>query len=262
MELLKYIIKNKKIIWSLVKNDLKKRVAGSFLGKIWLFFNPLITILVMWFVFSIGFRTQPVEGVPFVVWISCGMIVWMFFSESITSMTNSLNEYNFMLKQMQFRAEIIPILKIFSSTVVFIFLNIALLIVSLFYNFKINIYLFQLIYYYICLVYLITGLGLIFSSLRVFIKDISEVVGTLLQLGFWYTPIFWNLNLVSKEYRIFFEINPIYYIIQGYRDTYIYKIWFWEKPREMMVFFIISTIIFVIGKFIFTKLKQQFNDVL
>lgn len=257
-----YIFNKRSILLGLIKNDLKQKMAGSCLGKVWLFLNPLITILMMWIVFSIGFKNPPIEKVPFIIWISCGMIVWIFFSDVLISVTNSLNEYSFLLKQMQFKPEVILILKIFSSTSIYLFLNIILFLISLIYNFELNFYLIQLIYYYLCIFYLVLGLGYLFSSLKVFIKDIYNLVIIILQFGFWYTPIFWNLNLVQEKYRWIFKLNPIYYIIQGYRNMYIYKKWFWEYPQDTFIFFIITTFIFFIGKNIFEKLKYQFNDVI
>lgn len=262
MKLIRYLFENKKTIVLLVKNDLQKKVVGSFLGKIWLFFNPIVSILLMWFVFSIGFKTPDIKGVPFIVWISCGMIVWLFFSEAIITMVTSLREYDFMIKQITFRAEIIPLIKLFSSAVIFICMNILLCILGLIYNCALDIYLLQIIYYFICICYLLVGVGWLLSSMQVFIKDIFEMTSTFLQLFFWYTPIIWNSEIIKNNYKLIFKLNPLYYIIQGYRDIFIYKIWFWNRKEETLIFYLISTTIFLLGYKIFTKLKKQFNDVL
>lgn len=75
----KYFFSHWKLILELAKNDFKKRSAGSYLGIVWSFIQPMTTICVMWFVFSIGFKSPPIEGVPFILWLSAGMIPWFFF---------------------------------------------------------------------------------------------------------------------------------------------------------------------------------------
>lgn len=186
----------------------------------------------------------------------------VLFSEALTTSTNSLVEYSFMLKQMAFRGSILPIIKVISSSFIHLFLIFFLIIIYLVNGFKLDMYLLQLIYYFLCMGYLLLGLGWIFSSLRPFLSDIGEVIGVIIQLGFWFTPIFWNLDLVPLKYQPIFKANPMFYIIQGYRDSVIYKIGVWQRPKATIIFLIISTIILLIGIFSFKKLKPHFNDVL
>lgn len=258
----KYFITHWKLIFELGKNDFKKRTAGSYLGKVWAFIQPMTTICVMWFVFSVGFKSPPVEGVPFIVWLSAGMIPWFFFSEALSTSTNSLIEYSFMLKQMSFRGSVLPIIKIISSSFIHFFLLVLLLIIYLLNGLKIDWYLLQVIYYYICMIYLILGMGWLFSSIRPFLSDIGEIIGVGIQLGFWFTPIFWNIELVPLKYQFILKLNPMFYIIQGYRDSVIYKIGVWHRPTTTIVFFLISTLILSMGILTFKKLRPHFNDVL
>ena len=76
---LKDIIKDRSILWSLAKNDFKARFAASLLGGFWAFAQPLVTLLVFWFVFQAGFKNPPVSNVPFIVWLTPAYLVWAFF---------------------------------------------------------------------------------------------------------------------------------------------------------------------------------------
>ena len=88
---------SRKLIWKLAKNDFKTKYAGSYLGIIWAFVQPVITILVYWLVFEKGFSAKAemfksgVE-VPFVVYLTSGLVPWFFFSEAVSSSTNALIE--------------------------------------------------------------------------------------------------------------------------------------------------------------------------
>ncbi len=83
------ILKDKDILWGLAKNDFKARYATSFLGVSWAFVQPLVMILVMWFIFQVGLRNQPVEGQPFIVWFIPAYLAWADVSDAFTSTTNS-----------------------------------------------------------------------------------------------------------------------------------------------------------------------------
>ena len=105
MTYLKNLIKNKELIVYLAKDDIKKKYAGSSLGFLWAFAQPLVTILIYWFVFQVGLRsTAPGQygDVPFLLWIMCGLIPWFFFSDSINRITNVFLEYSYLVKKVVF----------------------------------------------------------------------------------------------------------------------------------------------------------------
>ena len=86
------------LIYNLAQNDFKTRYAGSYFGMFWAFVNPVITILVFWFVFQVGFRSSSVQGVPFILWLSCGLIPWFFFSDAWANVTGSFIDYSYLIR--------------------------------------------------------------------------------------------------------------------------------------------------------------------
>ena len=84
----------------------------------------------------------------------------------------------------------------------------------------------------------------------------------ILQLGVWITPILWNIKILSPKMKLLFKLNPMFYVVDGYRDSFIYKIWFWEKPQWTFTFFVITTITMILGIAIFKRLQPHFNDIL
>lgn len=117
---------SRKLIWKLAKNDFKTKYAGSYLGIIWAFVQPVITILVYWLVFEKGFSAKAemfksgVE-VPFVVYLTSGLVPWFFFSEAVSSSTNALIEYNYLVKKVVFKISILPLIKILAACFIHVF---------------------------------------------------------------------------------------------------------------------------------------------
>ena len=116
------IYKNRRLVAKLAKNDFKTRYAGSYLGIVWAFIQPVITILVYWFVFSVGFRSGTGDlGVPFVLYLVAGIVPWFFFQDALIGGTNSLLEYNYLVKKVVFNISVLPVVKIISAMFVHAF---------------------------------------------------------------------------------------------------------------------------------------------
>lgn len=260
---LKHIIQSRQLLFTLIKNDFKKQYLGSYLGLLWAFIQPITFILVIWFVFEIGFRSGAVAGdTPFFLWLICGMIPWFFFADAVSSGTNAVIANNFLVKKIAFRVGILPLVPIGSSFIIHLFLFSFLILAFLLYGKTPSIYWLQLPYFITCSILLILGLSWLTSSLRVFIKDIGNLVGVILQIGFWATPILWSLELVPENYQYIIQLNPMAYIINGYRDTFINHVWFWDAGMTILYFWGITAIILVTGIIIFKRLRPHFGDVL
>lgn len=252
----------RKLTASLAINDFKMKYAGSFLGIIWAFIQPIVTILVYWLVFQIGFRAAPVEKVPFILWLMSGLIPWFFFYEALTSSTNCFFEYSYLVKKVLFKISILPVVKILSSFFVHVFFLVVMLIIFSIYGVYPTIYMLQLIYYLGCMIVILLGLSYITSSIVVFFKDFGQIVGIFMQFGIWVTPIMWNFNMISPNWQWVFKINPVYYIVEGYRDALFNHVWFWEKINDTLWFWNLTLIYLVLGIILYKKLKVHFSDVL
>jgi len=262
MSFLKEIYNQNKMILSFAKNDFKNRYAGSYLGIAWAFIQPVMQILIFWFVFQVGFRTNPVEDVPFIVWFICGIIPWFYISEAIMGGTMSIVDYTYVVKKVVFNIRILPLVKVLVSTFVHLFFLILLVMVCALVNLPFSFHAIQVVYYSLCVFVLTLGISYITSAIVPFSKDVGQIIGIILNFGFWLTPIAWNQNILSSKLLMLFKLNPAYYIVQGYRDSLVYKVWFWERPLSTLYFWIVTFVVFYIGGFLFRKLKPHFADVL
>ncbi len=256
------IIKDRHILWGLARNDFKARFASSFLGGAWCFIQPLVTLLVFWFVFEAGFKNPPVSGVPFIVWFAPAFLAWSFFSETLSGGTNCLMEYGYLVKKVNFRVSILPIVKIISS--MFIHSGFILFIFFLLFcnGVPFSIYNIQVIYYFASMCILLLGLTWLLSAVAPFVKDVSSLVGVFIQIGFWITPIFWNPDNMTPLVQNILKLNPMFYVCRGYRDAFIDHIWFWQRGWTNLFFWCVTAFLFVAGALLFKRLRPQFADVL
>ncbi len=250
------------MLLELIKNDFRQQYLGSYLGIIWAFIQPIVTILVFWFVFQVGFKSKPINDFPFILWLVAGIVPWFFMADSWPKTTGSILEYSFLVKQVMFKIKLLPVIKIGSSILIHLFFIFFTLMMFWFYGFSPDIYILQLPYYLFSFIVLLMGVSWLSSALQVFLKDSLHCVNLILQLGFWGTPIFWSKSMMPENIQWLLKLNPMYYIIQGYRDTFINKVWFWEYTNLSLYFWCFALITFVVGALTFKQLKPHFADVL
>ena len=98
-----HLIKSRKLVWNLAKNDIRKKFAGSYFGVIWAFVQPVITVLLYWFVFEKGLNSKATDlrtgiEIPFVLWLMAGLVPWFYFQEAMNGGTGVLVEYSYLVK--------------------------------------------------------------------------------------------------------------------------------------------------------------------
>jgi teichoic acid transport system permease protein len=260
--LLRELYGNKNLMWNLSKNDFKRKYTGSYLGIFWAFIQPVVTVLVYWFVFQVGFKSAPMEDFPFILWFVAGIVPWFFFSEALINATNSMLEYSYLVKKVVFKISILPIVKIISASFVHLFFIVFTIVMFLGYGYMPTIYSIQVIYYTICIFIFVLGVSYATSAIIIFFKDLGQIINIVLQVGLWMTPIMWNYSILPEKYQWILKANPMYYIVEGYRDSLINKVWFWERYNQTIYFWIIAIGMFGIGTVIFKRLKIHFSDVL
>jgi lipopolysaccharide transport system permease protein/teichoic acid transport system permease protein len=254
--------KDRALLLQMTIRDFKVRYLGSYLGLIWAFIQPLVTIFIFWFVFDVGFKVAPVENYPFVLWLITGIIPWFFIAESVGSATTAIVDNSYLVNKIVFRVSMLPVIKILTALIVHIFFILVIFLFFIKYNFPITIYSIQIIYYLFSAIVMLLGLCWLTSSLVVFLKDVGQVVAMFIQFGFWFTPIFWSVTILPLKYQQLIKLNPIFYITEGYRDSFIHQIWFWERGYHTLYYWSITFFIFVLGALVFARLRPHFSDVL
>ncbi len=247
----------------LVENDLKSRYSGSAFGLVWAYIQPLVTVLVFWYVFQLGFRNPPIDNVEFILWFIAGYIPWTFFNDGLLSSSNVMYEYSYLVKKMKFKVWMLPIIKVLSSFYIHVFFIVFIIGMYFLYGYSWRIEWLSVFYYSFGIMMLLIGLAFMVSSLAVFFKDMAQLVNVILQIGFWLIPIFWSDSTMNENILRVLKFNPLYYILTGYREALINGTGFWEGSVRMTLYFWgVVAIILLIGMKVYKTLRVHFADLL
>ena len=114
------IWKHKEMVSELAKADFKKRIAGSYFGMVWMFVQPVVTIVIYYLVFTL-LRDGRNDRYPFILWLVAGLVPWFFFSEALSGGTRALLDYSYLVKKVVFKIDILPVVKVVSAVYVHLF---------------------------------------------------------------------------------------------------------------------------------------------
>ena len=260
----KVFLKNRKMIWKLACNDFKTKYAGSYFGIFWAFVQPIITITLYWFVFEVGLKNSKVGETPFAIWLIAGLVPWFFHSDVVTNVTNCFIEYSYLVKKIRFPVGILPPVKMISAMFVHLFFLIILLLIYLGFGYEFKFSLFWLLYFSCCIGIYSLAISSITSILYVFFKDVGQIISIILQIFMWITPILWNLETLNIRYIWIFQLNPMYYIVNGYRQIMFGtpKLLSYRFLMTSFQFWAVCIVCLTIGYKLFYRLKPHFADVL
>lgn len=259
---LRDIYRQKFLIFQLTGREFKNKYVGSYLGFLWTIIQPFVMIFVLWLVFTKGFHSGPVDGIPFIAWLTCGLIVWDFFSTTLVSGTNVFSDYQYLVKKIQFNVAILPLIKIFSSLIthgIMLLIAMGILIVS---GVEFSWYWFQVFYYLFAAIVLLLGMSWITSSFQIFLKDTAQIVNVFIQFGFWLTPIMWQYQMLPEKWQYLLQFHPIFYLVNGYRNSFLFETPFWSNLQSLGIFWGTTGVILLAAVFLFKKLRPHFADVL
>lgn len=259
----KEIYQNRRLLLSFSWNDYKARFAGSFLGVFWAFINPMVTIAVYWFVFGVGLKAGNADGnIPFVVYLVTGIIAWFFFNDTVVTATNCFRDYSYLVKKVVFNIRILPTTKLMANLFTHLFFILIAFIVAALYGIMPTIRAIQIFYYLFCLIMLLTGITWITSSIQPFFPDMSQLINVFMQILMWGAPILYSLSQFPEKYWKIFKLNPLFYIVQGYRDSFLGGPWFFTYGKLTIYFWVWTIALLWIGAKTYNRLSPHFSDVL
>ncbi len=258
---------SRRLIARLAVNDFKKRYAGSYYGIFWALLQPVVTVAMYWFVFDriMHARQELAAGgieVPYVLFLTAGLVPWFFFQEALMNGTTALLEYNYLVKKVLFKISILPLIKIIAAMFIHVFFIAVCLIVAAIYGYPPTLYTLQLLYYGFCEFFLVLGLSYTTCAVVVFFRDLTQIISIALQLGTWATPILWDIGGIDDQVKWIVKLNPVTYIVEGYRMSIYGEGWFWQHFYSSTYFWIFAVAVFLFGSLVFKRSKIHFADVL
>lgn len=259
---LRNLVERRDLLYQLVRRDFERRFVGSFGGWLWGVIHPLV-LLVSWvFVFQVCFRIQPTSPLAqnYPLYLFSAQLPWMLFSDSVTRAASSfVDNRNFITKTV-FPVESIPISIFLSSGIQHAMGMAVLLVAAGVWEGQVSIWLPLLIPAFVLLAMFSIGLSWIVASLHVYLRDTSQLVTVTMTFWFWFTPIFIEESMVPERFRFILQINPMAHFVGIYRQCVLGA----EAPALSQFGFaaLSAVIVFVLGGFVFRRLRQGFADVL
>jgi ABC-type polysaccharide/polyol phosphate export permease len=249
------------LIFNFVARDLRNRYVGSFMGFFWAIIHPLVLLVCYTFIFSVIFRIRPhTEATDdFAIFVFCGILPWLYFQETVIRCCNSVVENSNLIRKTVFPSEILPISMALSNIVTHLVGLLILLVVLLFSDLAGWTLVFIPLYLALLLA-LSLGLGWFCAALQVFLRDTLQVVSVTMILWFWFTPIFYSIEMVPQTLQALIRFNPLTYVVNGYRLCLLEHRP--PDPGELAILTLFCLLVFVGGGYVFRKTKREFVDVL
>ncbi len=256
-------------IYSISKYELLGDMRDSKLGLFWNFAHPLIQVLTYWFAFGIVFEKKAVTSygvtVPYIFWMMGGMVVWFFISPCITNGCNAVFSKVNVITKMKFPVSILPATVVLKELFNHFCLMVILLIIFLFGGIYPTWHWIGLIYYALCAIIFSISLSMTTSVLNMLARDTRKLVLACMRLLLYLTPILWDIKQLThmpKIVGLVMKANPIYYVVQGYRDCFFYHKGILFYSHSMIAFWVITLILFVFGSYMMYKFKHKFIDLI
>lgn len=260
---LRNLLERRNLLFQLAKRDFKQRYVGSAAGWLWGLVHPLVMLASWTFVFQYCMKSEmPPDALTdnYTIFLLCGYLPWMLFQETVTRSANSLLEHSNLITKTLFPSEMLPISVFFSSLANHVLALVLSIVALIAFDGGIGPFTFLLPFYMLLIGLLGVGIGWVFASLQVYIRDTAQAVMVLLTFWFWMTPIFITEDKIPEGMRFLIRGNPMSMFVRAYRERLLGHSL--PSPEEVLILFAWSAAAFVAGGLFFRHLKRGFADVL
>lgn len=251
-------------IWGLAWVDLRKSYRGALLGWLWVIVRPLIMLSFYWFIIAIGLRSDAIAGesYEYLPWLIVGFCVWFFISDMIDSGLSAFRQYKFLITKTKFPVATIPTIVTISNFIV----HIILLVLVLVYLGLTGYFALEWLQlpFYIFLTLAFMWLWSFFAApLGAISKDFTQLVKSLLRVLVWVSGILWSLHSIHIHWlREVMQLNPIFYLAEGYRNALIYHTWFLSDLRGLLIFVAELAILGILAFVVYKRTRKELVDAL
>lgn len=260
---LKEQVKNLGMIFRVSKYEERAMYQSHYLGVLWQVLNPIIQVGIYYLIFGLGFYGgREVEGAPFIVWMMIGLSVWLFMYSAILGTSNSIVNKMFLITKMNFPVSVLPAVNIASNLTSFYAMFGVTVVVALSQHVFITIKWIQFIYFFICMIAFLVSIGIFSATMTVLIRDYHMILQSLMRVLLYLSGVIWNIKDANfpAAFKAVLELNPIFYIIDGFRTSLLNGQWFWQDYQHMVFFWGLTLLIFLVGSHLHVKFRARFVD--
>ena len=244
------------LLFMLVARDMKLRYRRSWLGVGWTLLNPLAQLLVFYFIFN---AVLPLNIPHYPSFLFTGILVWNWFQSALLLATGSIVDHRELIRQPGFRAAILPIATVTSNLIHFLLALPILLIFLIIDGSPLTIYSMALPLAISIQFILTLGLAYLVATFQVTFRDTQYLLGVILQLVFFLTPIFYDVGTIPVDYQALYRLNPMVQLTDAYRALLMRG----EAPRDLLALLflaIIAMALLLLSYAIFKKASSNFVD--
>lgn len=249
------LARHRALLWALVGRELKGRYRGSLFGFLWTFLNPLMLLGVYALVFSVYFR---IDMAHYAVFMFTGLLPWVFFSSSINEGAGAITEGGSLVTKVMFPLQVLPAVKVMANFVNYL---LSLPILFAFYLFDgVGLTWCLVAFFVVAAVHILFtySLVLLLAAANVFLRDTKHVVGNLLTLWFFLTPILYPLTQIPEGFRFLVKFNPAAVITLAYHDLFFWGRWPAWGPLAGVAG--LSLVLLVVAVVVFEHYKEYFAE--
>lgn len=260
-------IQNLYRIYCIAKYELLADMRDSKFGIFWNFASPAIQVITYWLVFGMAWGRKPVGNIPYLAWLVAGYSAWWFVKPCIERGCNSIFSKTNVITKMKFPVSVLPaticVKEFFNHCCMLVIAFITLFL----HGFFPNLYWLGLIYYAVCAFVFSESVALILSVLNMLWRDVKKLVISLMRMLMYFSPVIWECQFgdnvpYHNALNFIMKLNPLYYIINGYREAVFYEKGFWEHPALTLYFWGITLVLFAVGCMLMYKFRRKFIDLI
>jgi lipopolysaccharide transport system permease protein len=252
------LVRYRALVQSLVSRELKARYRGSVLGFFWSFVNPLLLLLTYTLVFTVILPGRQSEAMqPYFLFFFTGILPWTWFSASLGESSGVLISSGNLIKKVLFPAEVLPVVTVFANLAHFL-LGLPVLLACLVYYDRLSWW--SLLFPLPVLIQLVftTGLALLVSALTVHFRDVQSILGHVLHLWFFATPVLYHYGDIHGTLRQVLRMNPMTHVLVSYQQILFHG--HFGHWRGLGLAFLVGVAVLAVGAFLFDRLRDTLPE--
>ncbi|SBO18533.1 ABC transporter permease [Carnobacterium divergens] len=245
------------------KYEERATYQSHYLGLIWQILNPMIQIGIYYLIFGVGLHGgKKIEGTPYFVWLLIGIVSWFFIRGTLLAGSTSIVKKIAMVSKMKFPVSILPSIAMASQFVTYLIMMGVLGGVLFLFQIPITLYWLQYPYYLVAMLVFLYAVSLLNATITVLVRDYHLILQSTIQVLFYLSGVI--IDIKASYFPIWLkkaiELNPLFYIIDGFRDTFLSNHWFWEKGSVTLFFWSLVGLFLLVGAQLHLRFRKRFID--
>jgi lipopolysaccharide transport system permease protein len=247
------------LLWLLVERDIKLLYKQTALGVVWVVLQPAVAAIILALIFG-RVAKLPSDGVPYLLFVFCGLTVWTYFSQALQRAGNSLVGNSQLVSKVYFPRLLIPLAHTVAALVDFAVVLVLLFVLMGIYGFAPTFRLFVIPGFLLLMTLTATGVALWFSALGVKYRDCRYALPYFIQVWMYASPVVYPASIVHAPWQTLFALNPAVGFIEGFRWAILGRGAL--NANILGVTIIMSLLAFFSGAFFFRRAERSFADII